>query len=481
MGIKTALKKTFELDLRSLSLMRIFIGIVCMVDIIGRLCDLTAHYTDVGIFPRHYWLSEIMYAGNFSFHASNGTWFFMAFIFALHFLIAASFTIGHKTKWSTLLLFLFTASLHNRNWLLNNGGDDVLRVMLLVCTFLPLGEYFSWDAKGKVIQTATQIRWWSGFYYIFQLFCIYYFSAIIKNHPIWYKDFTATYYALQLDFFTRSSAKFLSDHFELLKWITAYTIYLEWLVPIFLMINFIFLKWQNHFKAVTVFLFVTFHLGLIMMMELGTFPWFCIGFWLALLPSSFWFWMGKIKISEKFQYVAKLPAELKLKESFLPKSFALIFALIVLLWNIEEMKSFRQTKGFLADTGSWLQIQQKWNMFAPYPKILNEWFEGNGYTTDGKKIDLFNESENFDETIKKRFYQSIQNKQWRKFYLMMAESEVYVKYFAEYTCRKWNELKLAKLPYQLERVEFILYKQQTLIGYNKDAEVRMPIYQLSCL
>src|SRR5205807_1922 len=35
-------------------------------------------------------------------------------------------------------------------------------------------------------------------------------------------------------------------------------------------------------------LFVLFHLGLALSMELGNFPWVCMAMWVALLPASFW-------------------------------------------------------------------------------------------------------------------------------------------------------------------------------------------------
>jgi hypothetical protein len=45
-------ESSFGLDVRSLSLARIFIGLLLMWDILDRIPDIEVHYTDWGIVPR---------------------------------------------------------------------------------------------------------------------------------------------------------------------------------------------------------------------------------------------------------------------------------------------------------------------------------------------------------------------------------------------------------------------------------------------
>ena len=44
--------------------------------------------------------------------------------------------LGYKTRWAVFGAYLMTVSVHNRNWLVNNGGDDILRSILFLSIFL---------------------------------------------------------------------------------------------------------------------------------------------------------------------------------------------------------------------------------------------------------------------------------------------------------------------------------------------------------
>ena len=47
------IKRVFGLDLRSLALFRIMLGVLLMVDTSMRIGDLKAHYSDLGVLPRN--------------------------------------------------------------------------------------------------------------------------------------------------------------------------------------------------------------------------------------------------------------------------------------------------------------------------------------------------------------------------------------------------------------------------------------------
>lgn len=63
--------------------------------------------------------------------------------------LAIFYLVGFKTRASNLLLWLLILSLHNRNVLVLNSGDDFLRMLLFWSIFMPVGERFSVDAASQ--------------------------------------------------------------------------------------------------------------------------------------------------------------------------------------------------------------------------------------------------------------------------------------------------------------------------------------------
>jgi hypothetical protein len=134
------------LDFRSMAIYRAFIGIIVMADVIYRLPDLTNFYTDIGLVPRGIFISEMAMPWSFSLHLANGSLAYQVILFALHFLFGLMLLTGYKTRWAFLGAYLMTVSVHNRNWMVNNGGDDVLRSILFLSIFLPTNRWWSVDS-----------------------------------------------------------------------------------------------------------------------------------------------------------------------------------------------------------------------------------------------------------------------------------------------------------------------------------------------
>ena len=89
---KTSLKlqELFGIDLRSLALFRILAAVIVIVDLIQRMCDLEAFYTDSGIFPRTLSMNQYMISNNISLHLISGG----AFVEAILFFIALAFAFA---------------------------------------------------------------------------------------------------------------------------------------------------------------------------------------------------------------------------------------------------------------------------------------------------------------------------------------------------------------------------------------------------
>lgn len=289
MSVLRFLKKTFSFDDRSMALYRVLIGIVVMADVIYRLEDLTNFYTDIGIIPRAIFINEMAMPWSFSFHLANGSLGFAIIIFSIHLILGLMMTLGYKTRWATIGAFVMAVSVHNRNWLVNNGGDDVLRAILFLSIFLPLNRCFSIDSamqKEKKPTTDYFSTWTLAFF--LQVFVIYFVSYILKNHPIWRSDFTAVFYSSRLDIFATPFAIWMRGYPLLEKASTIFTIYLEWLGPLLLIGAFLFRKYWWVVRTTLVVLFISFHFGIFLSMNIGLFTFIAMAMWTLFIPGPLW-------------------------------------------------------------------------------------------------------------------------------------------------------------------------------------------------
>lgn len=289
MAILGFIKKTLSFDDRSMAFYRVLIGIIVMADVVYRWPDLMDFYTDVGLIPRSLFTSEMTMPWSLSFHLANGSYPFIVLMFALHFIFGLMLFLGYKTRWAMLGAFLMTVSVHNRNWLVNNGGDDVLRAILFISIFLPLNRCFSLDSalSRDKKETKEYFSTWVLAFFL-QAFVIYFVSYILKSHPIWREEFTAVHFSSRLDIFATSLGVWLRGYPFLMKFITAFSIYLEWLGPLLLILGFIFGKRWWVVRFMIVLLFWGFHLGIFATMTIGLFPFIAITMWSIFIPGEVW-------------------------------------------------------------------------------------------------------------------------------------------------------------------------------------------------
>jgi hypothetical protein len=294
----THIKETFSFDYRSLALYRFLLGLIVVADVIYRLPDVVNFYTDVGLIPRSIFVSEMSMPWSFSLHLANGSSAFAFFMFGLHLIFGVMIVVGIKTHWAMIGAFLMTVSVHNRNWLVNNGGDDILRALLFISIFLPLNRCFSVDSALRTNKSAERKNHFStwGLVFFFQVFAIYFVSFILKDHPIWRKEFSAIFFSSRLDIFATPFGVWLRDFSTFLKLSTVFTIYTEYWGPLLLIFSFLFARFWWGVRLFVITLFISLHFGIILTMWIGVFPYLCIVMWLMFIPSSFW-----DKINSHFQ------------------------------------------------------------------------------------------------------------------------------------------------------------------------------------
>lgn len=289
-----------SLDLRSIALFRFLLGLLLIIDLFSRWPWLTDFYSDEGVLPRSALLAEFSNPYFFSLFHVAGKSIYLHLLFALGLLFYFSLMIGYKTRWANFFSWVFFVSLTARLPVAAHGGDDLIRVALFWLLFLPSQTFFSVDrALAPLDQKPMQNSLLSiaGLAFVVQLIVMYFSTALLKWHPIWHTESTAIYFALEIDQFLAPFGYYLKKlPLSALQFMTWITLWVELLVPLFF-----FIPWRNsQFRLVAIVTFLSFHFGLFLTFYLGTFPWICMFYWLALLPSSFWDFLGrKAQLAQK--------------------------------------------------------------------------------------------------------------------------------------------------------------------------------------
>jgi hypothetical protein len=286
--------------------------------------------------------------------------------------------------------------------------------------------------------------------FIVQLAVMYLFTAMLKTGPSWRYDFSATYYALSIDHFTSELGYVLLEYPRLLQALTAFAILLEWIGPLLLLIPIR----QTWVRIVVPLAFIGFHLGLAAAMDLGTFPWICILFWVVLFPPAAWngleqtlavcrecLGLGRVK-----QLMANArrasQGNVALIGSPATNIIAAFFLGYVVLLNINRLAYPRAMVGTppLSTLGQVTGLDQYWNMFSPGPYRFGGWLRIEGETADGRIVNLYRPGEPLPAAKPVNVSATYSTQYWRRCLVTMYEfkEQPHIAGGLSYFARRWN-------------------------------------------
>lgn len=455
-----------KLDLRSLALARILLGLVLIVDWFYRLTNSFDFYSDLGILPRGPSISQFSNPYFFSIFNMAGKPFYIYLLFLLGLLCYLGFTFGYKTKWSNILTWIFFVSLSARTPIVSHAGDDIVRLALFWFVFLPSHRFFSIDQalldsneKKQTDLNQTSILNIASLALMLQLLMMYFFTAILKWHPIWHTEGSAIYYALQLDqFLTLFGDMFKKLPYGFFQFMTWIVLFVEVVFPLLF-----FVPWKNSFfRWLMIVAFVGFHFGLFMVFRLGFFPWACMAYWAVFIPSDFWDhpkgrifngWLNRmmdaislklISLSKRYSNcIQPLRPSQNLELSHWGVQILVSFFLIItIFWNYALLEKSGQNRipKPIEVIGSVFRLHQQWSMFAPFPAMEDGWVITEGELFNGKKWDILNDKPvNFEEPTK--MSDMFKNTLWRKYLINIRSNEYkdYRLYLGRFICRLWND------------------------------------------
>jgi len=367
--LRSRLALVFGIDLRSLALFRAALGTVLLVDMCRRMSDAAAFYSDAGVMPRS-WLAVFNDTWRVSLYMANGqTWFALALL-GLEGLAALALALGWRTRLAAVVCFVLQASLLNRNAMVLIGGDILLACLLFWSMFLPLGARWSVDAglSQRPPQPQNQHLSWASAGLLVQVMSVYFFSAILKSGREWWPDGSAVYYALQLDMYATPLAVWLRQYPDLLTALSYFVWYLELLGPL-LVFSPLF---SRPLRFLLLLLFMAMHLGFLLCLELGPFPFISLASLTVLAGGWIWDALDR-RAPRREQALGSLPLRIYYDRDcgFCLKLCLLLRSFLVLpRAQIVPAQDYPRAKALLEANFSWVIIDHDDHAYLKWPALV---------------------------------------------------------------------------------------------------------------
>ncbi|MGE0756334.1 MAG: HTTM domain-containing protein [Pirellulaceae bacterium] len=460
----------FAIDPRSLAAFRIGVAAILLLDLGWRAWDVTAFATDAGVLPRVL-LIEMRGAGHpaglehaWSLHLLNGQAWAALAMHGVAAWFACWLLVGYRTRLATLASWILLVSVVNRNPLITDAGDSVLRSMLFWALFLPLGRRWSVDAawrapcgttlgrRGPVLlHENTPVLTWASAAILLQLLIVYFAAAIYKLDRVWTTEFSAVYYVMNCDAFVTSAGVWLRQFPAALRAMTAATMLLEFGGPLLLLVP----VGNRAIRWVVVASFVAFHLGLAVSMTLGLFPWICIVCWLLFLPGETWDAcrqaMGRRgrELARRFDELARAswwrrPEVEPVCCRRLQAALAAAFLLYAVAWNTMDLVPTHWARTLWPEAWNGVAtavgLERGWTMFAPVPHRDDGWPIFRGTLHDGTEVNLWEPGQPLPMTKPRLVSRLYHGQRWRRCIenILMENFAWHRPYFADWLQQRWN-------------------------------------------
>jgi len=178
------------------------------------------------------------------------------------------FMFGVGKYITAFLLFVLVDVMQNLNHMTLNGGDNLLKFVVLYMVFINSYDYFSINSiKFKRKESEELSNLFSnlaGISICIHLCLVYFLSAIHKFHAdVWFNG-VATYYTL-------SSERFRGTPFNLLLAKNGFIVLLSTYMTLLIEISYPFLVWFKEVKKVVVVMAILLHLSIAILMMLYDF------------------------------------------------------------------------------------------------------------------------------------------------------------------------------------------------------------------
>jgi uncharacterized membrane protein YphA (DoxX/SURF4 family) len=252
----------------TIGLFRIVFGLVIFISLVGKFPSIDIFYGPKAIvtyesmntfFPRQPYLF-------FRWLPLEEPW--LTIYLSALLLATASLIVGFQTRLSSILVFLGLMSLSNRNFFVDNAGDDLMRINAFFLLFTEAGAAYSLDRyfrrrKGLEGKNLKPVAPWGQRLLQLQLAYLYFETATLKlSGPSWV-DGTALYYSLNYLELRRLDFRFLFSHLWQIKLASYGTMFIEFAA--------FTLIWFKKLRYPVLILALILHLGINLLMQFPIF------------------------------------------------------------------------------------------------------------------------------------------------------------------------------------------------------------------
>lgn len=445
--------------------MRIGVGLVLLVDLFIRSLSIRAFFTDEGVLPL-----EVLKAYNwnpyyFSLHAVSGALWWQILLFILNAICILLLIRGYRAKLFTFICWAFLTSLQNRNPFILQGGDDLLRLILLWGIFLPWGERYAGKERSF---DPDSVFSFANVGYVLLIGSVYFFSALLKTHAEWHSDGTALYYALSLDQLRMPLGSVLYKFPLVMKGLTHLVFYIELLAPLLIV-----LPVANYrIRLSGMIALALLHIGIAGTLYVGLFYIIGLVTLIGMLPSP---------LMDKFEakFIKHRPVIVEAEEkriSFIKETLSSLYSGLVILiicyclmLNLGNVKKFPYVLDpHLVKFGNTLRLEQSWGMFSPSVYKDDGFYIYSGYTKTGEYVDLKRDGQPVSFTKPPSIVSEFESDRWRKFgenYLFNNNN--YMRpHFCKYLLKTWNRQHPEK---QVTELVILFMKEESLPDYQTKA------------
>jgi len=393
--LRSALAVRLGIDARGLAAFRISLGLLVLADLAFRGRDLTAFYTDAGMFPREALAASSPRLARFSLHTLTGSTAGQAALFALAACAAVALTVGYRTRLATAATAVLHASLYARNAYLMNGGDGLLILGLFLGVFVPLGRRWSVDALRRedgfwAADPPSQVATLGTATLLAQLVVVYLANASFKLQSDAWMGGTAVQAVLELGQFSVGLGPALTAYPTLLTAV-------NWLWVAMLAVSPLLVLATGWRRTLLVAAYAAAHLGMLLTMRLGLFPLVVGALLLLYLPPSAWAWTeDRLAASARLRSLrervdARVPTA---RSPTVPPSVrraGRVAATVVVATTLVASVFWPATAVGFVDAEAHDTVPDPdgytWTLFAPNPPSDTRWFTAPATMDTGETVD----------------------------------------------------------------------------------------------
>ena len=393
----------FEVDTRALAAVRVLLGLTLLGDLLYRSLWLEMFYTDSGVYPLS--AAKVTYTqySGWSLHLLSGELWVQQLLFVVAGLFAVAFVLGYRTRLVGLVSLVLLFSLHGRNPAMLNGGDRLLRVLLLVSLVAPLGERWSVDALRRGTARETVASFGTAALLV-QPLAVFVANAYLKHQgQTWYEG-----EALEIAMRNDTMSIFLGNRlteFPALMTLLNY----GWVTLLAGSVVLLLLP-VGRLRALSVLAYLGAFAGMAVTMSVGVFPYVLAASVLAYLTAPFWDllarpvpsrWVQRVPTADQLGPLGRPPLEHRLLDrvrsagyggvasytATCARSLLTVVGLLIVLWIVVftavDIGDYEEFPG----EDSQLD-QQDWGLYAPNPTDSYSWYVTEVELQNGSAFDL---------------------------------------------------------------------------------------------